>query len=135
MHSCCTVILSLTSRTELTHHAWLKNHGTRCQCICPRTFTLHRAMSCVTPHLMTPSTGTPSSLVLNSSTSTNPAGIHGHSRVALWPSPDPLHRKSCSSEAPSHFAEVSLHLRGLALPVHPRLALPVHQTARVPLRW
>ena len=67
MHSCCTVILSLTSRTDLTHHAWLKNRGAHCLCLCPKTFTLHRAMSYVTPHLMTPSTGTPSSLILNQS--------------------------------------------------------------------
>ena len=32
MRSCCTVILSLTSRTNLTHHAWLKNHGAHCWC-------------------------------------------------------------------------------------------------------
>ena len=31
---------------------------------CPKTITPHRAMSYITPHLMTPSTGTPSSLVL-----------------------------------------------------------------------
>ena len=34
---------------------------------CPKTVTLHRAVSYVTPHLMTPSTGTPSSLILNPS--------------------------------------------------------------------
>ena len=26
----CTVILSLTSRTDLTYHAWLQNHGAHC---------------------------------------------------------------------------------------------------------
>ena len=36
MHSCCTVILSLTSRTDLTHHAWLKNHGAQCSCLAPK---------------------------------------------------------------------------------------------------
>ena len=30
MHSCCTVILSLTSRIHLAHHAWPKNHGAHC---------------------------------------------------------------------------------------------------------
>ena len=30
MHSRCAVILSLTLRTDLTHHAWLKNHGPHC---------------------------------------------------------------------------------------------------------
>ena len=30
MHGCGAVILSLTSRTNLTHHAWLKNHGAHC---------------------------------------------------------------------------------------------------------
>ena len=74
MHSCCTVMLSLTSRTDLTHHAWLKNYGAHCQCLCPKTFTLHREMSYVTPQLMTPSTGR----VLPSA-STNPAEIYGHS--------------------------------------------------------
>ena len=38
-----------------------------CQCHCPKTFTLYRAVSYVTPHLTTPSTGTPSSLFLNPS--------------------------------------------------------------------
>ena len=42
---------------------------------CPKTVTLHRAVSYVTPHLMTPSTGTPSSLILNPSFSEhNPCG-------------------------------------------------------------
>ena len=71
MRSCCTVVLSLTSRTDLTHHAWLKAQESRSTLFvsCTKTVTLHRAMSYVTPHLMTSSTGTPSSLVLNPSLS------------------------------------------------------------------
>ena len=30
MPSCCPVILSLTSRTDLTHHAWLQTRESRC---------------------------------------------------------------------------------------------------------
>ena len=43
--------------------AWFKSRSTLSACR-PKTFTPHRAMSHITPHLATPSTGTPSSLVL-----------------------------------------------------------------------
>ena len=56
MHSCGAVILSLTSRTDLTRHAWLHKN----------IHTPSRNVD-VTPHLMTPSTGTPSSLILDPS--------------------------------------------------------------------
>ena len=93
MHSCCTVILSLVSRTDVTHHAWLKNHGAHCVSVfAPRTFTLHRAMSHVTPHLMTPSTGTPSSLILNPSFSEHkPCGDPRPHLSGALAEPRPLH--------------------------------------------
>ena len=88
MHSCCTVILPQTSRTNFTHHAWLKNHGEHCQCLptkhshsiaqCrkSRCTWWHQARALL-PHLswILPSAGT------------NPAEIFGHSWVALWLSP------------------------------------------------
>ena len=39
MHSRCTVIASLTSRTDLAHHAWLKNHGAHCLCLSQNSHT------------------------------------------------------------------------------------------------
>ena len=35
-----------------------QDHGAHCWCLAPKTITLHRALSYVTPHLITPSTGT-----------------------------------------------------------------------------
>ena len=63
MHSCCAVILSLTSRTNFTHHAWLKNHAAHCQCL--STKHSHFIARCRTSRLTC--TGTPSSLILNHS--------------------------------------------------------------------
>ena len=45
----CTVIVSLTSRTDLTHHAWLKTHGAHCWCLCPKNnHTSSRHVICYT---------------------------------------------------------------------------------------
>ena len=46
MHSRCAVILSLTSRTDLTHHAWLENHGAHCaQALLPHVYFFHLSAS------------------------------------------------------------------------------------------
>ena len=65
----------------------------------PKTVTLHRAMSYVTPHLMTPSTGTPSSHVLHPPFSEHkPCGdLQPHLSGALWLSSDPSQVMSPSS--------------------------------------
>ena len=61
------------SRTDPTHHAWLKDSRSTLFVSCPKTVTLHRAMSYVTPHLTTPSTCTPSlSSTLSSSHALHP---------------------------------------------------------------
>ena len=56
--------------SECTHWlhavAWLKSRSTS-SAFRPKTLTPHRAMSYTLPHLMTPSTGTLSSLILNQS--------------------------------------------------------------------
>ena len=91
----CAVILSLTSR----NHARLKAQESRSTLLvsCPKTVTLHRAMSYVTPHLVTQSTGTPSFSPTQSSSHASTSlraqtlrEIYGHIWVALWLSPDPL---------------------------------------------
>ena len=46
---------------------------------CSKTFTLHRTMSCVTPHVMTPSTGIPSTHVLHPLSEHKPSKIYGNS--------------------------------------------------------
>ena len=58
------------SRTDPTHSRGSRNQGAHCLCLAPKTVTLHRAMSYVTPHLTTPSTCTPS---LSSTLSSSPA--------------------------------------------------------------
>ena len=77
MYRCCAVILSLTSRTDVPHHAWLKNHGAHCLCL-SQTFTHHHTVSYVTPHLKTPSTGIPSSHVSPSLSEHIPCGDLRH---------------------------------------------------------
>ena len=48
MHS-CTVILSLISRSNLSHHAWLKSYGANCQCLA--TKHSHFTVQCRTSRL------------------------------------------------------------------------------------
>ena len=63
--TCCQSVQSHSGPVRV-HGA---SHGSRSLRFVQKTFTLHRAMSYITPHLMTPRTGTPSSLILNPSLS------------------------------------------------------------------
>ena len=62
------------SRTDPRAPHGSRNHGAHCLMSCPKTFTLHRAMSLVTPHLTTPRTCTPSL----SSTQSSSHVLHPH---------------------------------------------------------
>ena len=95
MHSCCTVIFSLTSRTDLTHHAWLENYGAHCLCLSPKHS--HFIAQCRTSHLTwwhRARALLPRMFYILLSASTNSAEIYGHTWVALWLTSDPLRRSS-----------------------------------------
>ena len=107
MHSYCTVILSLTSRTDLTHHAWLKNHGAHCQCLSPKRshfFAQSRTSRITWWHRTRVLLLYMSCILLSAST---PAEIYSHSRVAPWRSPDPLHFTSSGSVLKTRISSIS----------------------------
>ena len=67
-----TVVAQTCCQSVQSHIGPMRVHGAShgshsLRCAQKKTFTLHRAMSYITPHLMTPRTGTPSSLILNHS--------------------------------------------------------------------
>ena len=73
MHSCCTVILSLTPRTDLTHRSRTTEY-----IVSVLLQNIHTSSRNVTPHLMTPRALPPHMSHIHLSASTNPAEIYGH---------------------------------------------------------
>ena len=93
-------------------------------------------MSYVTPHLMTRSTGSRLSRTFPSA-STNPAKIHGHSRVSLWLSHDFLQvvipssklKTRITSTSPKTKCSTNTRIYVCTLPSHQSTMSPTYDSA------